>query len=150
MGTAGPEDGAEGGQRGVIGRDGAGRPAGVAGRAPGRLGAAAVSAVLQGRIIGGPNLPYPYETSAAGPIRAHGGAGGVHECLRQYAGPYLVLERGEKVFRLQVGNREEAVSVDRLKPHTGAEPVQLATPPKRGRPPGSAASSTTAAFGRQC
>jgi hypothetical protein len=46
MGTAGPEDGAEGGQRGVIGRDGAGRPAGVAGRAPGRLGAAAVSGVL--------------------------------------------------------------------------------------------------------
>jgi hypothetical protein len=130
MGTAGPEDGAEGGQRGVFSRDGAGRPAGVAGRAPGRRGAAAVSAVLQGA-----NLPCPYETSAAGPIRAHGGAGGVHECLRQYAGPYAVLERGEKVFRLQVGDREEAVSVDRLKPHTGVEPVQPATPPKRGRPP---------------
>ncbi len=66
-----------------------------------------------------------------------------------YAGPYAVLERGEKVFRLQVGDREEAVSLDRLKPHTGAEPVQPAVPPKRGRPPGSAASSTTAAFGRQ-
>jgi hypothetical protein len=51
-----------------------------------------------------------------------------------YAGPYAVLERGEKVFRLQVGDREEAVSVDRLKPHTGAEPVQPAAPPKRGRP----------------
>jgi hypothetical protein len=66
-----------------------------------------------------------------------------------YAGPYAVLERGEKVFRLQVGDREEAVSVDRLKPHTGAEPVQPAAQPKRGRPPGSAPSSTTAAFGRQ-
>ena len=66
-----------------------------------------------------------------------------------YAGPYAVLERGEKVFRLQVGDREEAVSVDRLKPHTGAEPVQPAAPPRRGRPPGSAASSTAAACGRQ-
>ncbi len=66
-----------------------------------------------------------------------------------YAGPYAVLERGEKVFRLQVGDREEAVSVDRLKLHTGAEPVQPAAPPKRGRPPGSAASSTAAACGRQ-
>jgi transposase InsO family protein len=27
-----------------------------------------------------------------------------------YAGPYTVLERGEKVFRLQVGDREEAVA----------------------------------------
>jgi hypothetical protein len=69
-----------------------------------------------------------------------------------YAGPYPVLEWGEKVFRLQVGGRQRrvgAVSVDRLKPHTGAEPVQPAVPPRRGRPPGSAASSTTAAFGRQ-
>jgi hypothetical protein len=66
-----------------------------------------------------------------------------------YAGPYAVLKWGEKVFRLQVGDREEAVSVDRLKPHTGAEPVQPAASPKRGRPPGSAASSTTAAFGQQ-
>ncbi len=66
-----------------------------------------------------------------------------------YAGPYSVLERGEKVFRLQVGDREEVVSVDRPKPHTGAEPVQPAAPPRRGRPPGSAASSTAAACGRQ-
>jgi hypothetical protein len=66
-----------------------------------------------------------------------------------YAGSYSVLERGEKVFRLQVGDREEAVSVDRLKHHTGAEPVQLAAPPRRGRPPGSAASSTAAACRRQ-
>jgi hypothetical protein len=32
------------------------------------------------------------------------------------------------VFRLRVGDREEVVSVDRLKPHTGAEPVQPAAP----------------------
>ncbi len=67
-----------------------------------------------------------------------------------YTGPYAVLERGEKVFHLQVGDRDEAVSVDRLKQHTGAEPVQSAVPLKLGRPLGSAASSTAAAFGRQC
>ncbi len=44
--------------------------------------AAAASAVLQGRAIGGPNPPCPYETAAAGPFRAAGGAGGVHERLQ--------------------------------------------------------------------
>jgi hypothetical protein len=141
LGPAGPEGGAEGGQCGFFSRDGAGRTAGVAGPAAGRGGAAAASVVLQGCVIGGPNPPCPYETSAAGPIRAPGSAGGVHERLRQaggtlppfvplYAGPYAVLEGGEKIFRLQVADREEAVSVDRLKTHTGAEPVQPAAPPK--------------------
>jgi hypothetical protein len=41
---------------------------------------------------------YVRRGAAAGPLAA------------QYAGPYLVLERGPKVFKLQVGNREEAVS----------------------------------------
>ncbi len=58
-----------------------------------------------------------------------------------YAGPYTVLDRGEKVFRLHVGERDETVSVDRLKPHTGA-----AGGTAKAR---SAASSTAAAYGRQ-
>jgi hypothetical protein len=33
-----------------------------------------------------------------------------------------VVERGQKYFRLDVGGRSEAVSVDRLKPHLGASP----------------------------
>ena len=53
----------------------------------------------------------------------------------QYLGPYLVLDRGPKIFKIQVGNRVEAVSVDRLKPHLGAAPVDAAQPPPRGRPP---------------
>ncbi len=52
-----------------------------------------------------------------------------------YSGPYKVLFSGLKVFRLQVGEREESVSIDRLKPHRGAAPVQPAQPPVRGRPP---------------
>ena len=33
-----------------------------------------------------------------------------------YRGPYLVLERKSKFFRLQIGSRTDVVSVDRLKP----------------------------------
>ena len=54
-----------------------------------------------------------------------------------YTGPYRVLERHEKFYRLQCGEREENVSVDRLKPAypDPINPMQPAIPPKRGRPP---------------
>jgi hypothetical protein len=39
-----------------------------------------------------------------------------------YSGPYRVLASGPKVFRLQVGEREETVSIDRLKPQPGGRP----------------------------
>jgi hypothetical protein len=65
-----------------------------------------------------------------------------------YVGPYEVLERTDKYFRLSVGGREEAVSIDRLKPHLGVGPFSAALPAARGRPPtpaprgGSAAASS--------
>jgi hypothetical protein len=34
-----------------------------------------------------------------------------------YDGPYRVLSKEAKVFRLLVGDKEESVSMDRLKPH---------------------------------
>ncbi len=49
-----------------------------------------------------------------------------------YTGPYLV---GAKTFTIQVGQRQEIVSVDRLKPHTGLGPVSPAEAASRGRPP---------------
>ena len=52
-----------------------------------------------------------------------------------YTGPYLVLEKGSKVFKLQVGTREEVITRDRLKPHVGLAPPAVAEPPRRGRPP---------------
>jgi hypothetical protein len=52
-----------------------------------------------------------------------------------YAGPYEVKERHAKTFVIRVGTRDEVVSVDRLKPHTGPAPVSPASPPTRGRPP---------------
>jgi transposase InsO family protein len=52
-----------------------------------------------------------------------------------YSGPYKVLEQGPKYFRLDIGGKDTAVSVDRLKPHTGAAAATPAAPPRRGRPP---------------
>jgi len=54
-----------------------------------------------------------------------------------YTGPFAVVSRSSKVFKLQVGDRQESVSVDRLKPHLGSSPVIPAAPPARGRPPSS-------------
>ena len=52
-------------------------------------------------------------------------------------GPYEVLERSDKYFTLQVGSRQDRVSIDRLKVAIvdSDGPVQVAQPPKRGRPP---------------
>jgi Integrase core domain/Integrase zinc binding domain len=52
-----------------------------------------------------------------------------------YDGPFLVLQRGEKTFQLQIGQRRETISMDRLKPHEGEGPVAVGQPPKKGRPP---------------
>ncbi len=54
---------------------------------------------------------------------------------RLYVGPYEVLERVDKHFRLAVGGRKETVSIDRLKPHLGVGPFSAALPAARGCPP---------------
>ena len=48
---------------------------------------------------------------------------------------YLVLEKGPKVFKLQLDERTEVVS-NRLKPHAGQAPPAAAEPLRRGLPPG--------------
>ena len=63
-----------------------------------------------------------------------GAVGGPLENL--YSGPYAVVRREKKILLLQLGDRQEWVSADRLKPHTGDSPV-AADPPRRGRPLGS-------------
>jgi hypothetical protein len=57
-----------------------------------------------------------------------------------YAGPYLVVSKGAKTFTIQVAQRQEIVSVDRLRPHTGPGPLTPAEAASRGRPPKMAAS----------
>ena len=56
---------------------------------------------------------------------------------RPYDGPYRVITPGPKTFRVEVGLREEVISVDRLKPaHVDlTQPVSVAQPRQRGRPP---------------
>ncbi|KAL7844548.1 hypothetical protein SRHO_G00230870 [Serrasalmus rhombeus] len=53
-----------------------------------------------------------------------------------YEGPFRVVETGDKHFVVDIGGKPECISVDRLKPvHLDlAGPVELAQPPKRGRP----------------
>jgi hypothetical protein len=69
------------------------------------------------------DLVYVRRGAAAGPLAS------------QYVGPYHVLDRSPKFFKLRIGDREEAVSIDRLKPHLGSSHLQPADPPRRGRPP---------------
>ena len=52
----------------------------------------------------------------------------------KYSGPYKVLERGNKAWKLQVGERVDIVSRDRLKPHLGSVAPKAAVPPIHGRP----------------
>ena len=52
-----------------------------------------------------------------------------------YEGPYKVISRSLKTFRLQVGKRTDVVSVQRLKPAVTSDEAQPAPPPRRGRPP---------------
>ena len=51
-----------------------------------------------------------------------------------YRGPYLVLRRCEKFFVLQIGDKQDSVSVDRLKPVFSSTTVVPGVPPVRGRP----------------
>ena len=52
----------------------------------------------------------------------------------KYSGPYKVLQQKVKTLLLQIGTRQDWVSMDRIKPHTGLADVQPAQPPQRGRP----------------
>ena len=54
-----------------------------------------------------------------------------------YAGPYKVLERKDKTFVIELGDRRDTVSIDRLKPaHLDPDqPVYTPAPKRRGRPP---------------
>ena len=51
-----------------------------------------------------------------------------------YSGPFAVISRFPKYFILDMGDRQESVSVDRLKPHLGSAIFTPAVAPRRGRP----------------
>ena len=56
-----------------------------------------------------------------------------------FLGPFRILERGLKTFRLQLEEREDHVSRDRLKPHRAKKDPKPAVKRPRGCPPCSGA-----------
>ena len=52
-----------------------------------------------------------------------------------YDGPYLVLERSLRFFKLQIGDKTDVVSTSRLKACQAPPDTPAAVPPRRGRPP---------------
>ena len=51
---------------------------------------------------------------------------------RPYDGPFRVLEKGEKFFRVKVGTKEQVITVDRLKPAFGfADPMPQTAEPRK-------------------
>ena len=58
-----------------------------------------------------------------------------------YSGPFVVVSKSPKCFVLDLGDRQESVSVDRLKPHAGLTVFTPAMAPRPGRPPTSSAAS---------
>ena len=52
----------------------------------------------------------------------------------KYSGPYRVLERGNMVWKVQVGERVEVISRDSLKPHLGSVAPKAAVLPRPRRP----------------
>ena len=51
-----------------------------------------------------------------------------------YRGRYRVLRQSEKFVVLQIGDKTDSLSVDRLKPVVSAVPVTPAVPPPQGHP----------------
>ena len=51
-----------------------------------------------------------------------------------YRGPYKVIDRFEKFFILQIGDKSDSASVARLKAVYSSVPMTPAVPPPRGRP----------------
>ena len=47
----------------------------------------------------------------------------------RYRGPYLVIDRQSKYFRLHIGSKQDVVSLDRLKPVFSDAPVTPTLPP---------------------
>ena len=52
-----------------------------------------------------------------------------------YSGLYRVISKGPKYFSIDIGGQQQAVTVDRLKPHTGTAASTPASPSRRVRQP---------------
>ena len=62
------------------------------------------------------------------------GAAAVPPLEPRYKGPFKVVSRDKDVFIVQLGDRVDSVSRDRLKPAFLPLDAQMAAVPRRGRP----------------
>ena len=76
-----------------------------------------------------PHQPWMGRTGSTWP---RGGAS--RPILDKYSSPYKVLERGNKAWKLQVGERVDVVSRDHLKPHLGSMAPNAASPSLAEKP----------------
>ena len=53
----------------------------------------------------------------------------------KYTGPYPVLRQSRNTAVLKIGDQEEVISLQRIKPFRGADPAPSPKPRRRGRPP---------------
>lgn len=122
---------------------------------------------VPGEFLGVPTTPWSADTLKAGfgdklqrftpvPTTTHGGSpthmpkelansryvfirhdGYKQPFSKPYTGPYRVVSTGDKTFKILIGNREEIISVDRLKPahYDLDKEIVVQQPPRRGRPP---------------
>ena len=51
-------------------------------------------------------------------------SGGAPWGAHSYSGPYRALKQEKKILLVQLGDRQELISADRLKKHTGGVPVE--------------------------
>ena len=49
--------------------------------------------------------------------------GNLPTLAQQYDGPYRVISRRPKSFLVEVGGQQDVMSVDRLQPHLGQQPL---------------------------
>ena len=81
------------------------------------------------------HLPVSIPAALADSSFVHIRHGGAKTLLSPaYSGPFAVIARFPKYFILDVGDRQESVSMDRLKPHLGSAIFTPAVAPRCGRP----------------
>jgi hypothetical protein len=75
-----------------------------------------------------------YPVSPEGGVRHLSGGGSVRHTADNSWASCTVKAWADKYYNVMVGDKCERISIDRLKPYTGGEQLEVTSPPRRGRP----------------